>query len=119
MISIYPTQGISLRGSYTPRAIVGGKVIVGTPIRGQRLDFVDNECDCPPNWLEFDDDEGGKRGLKHTEGYMGDFVEKSKLVADLKIGKQWAINFLERMNRRRMVVTPALGEVDRADMIKE
>ena len=118
LMSIYPTHGITLVGSQLPKAIVNGKVVFGQRVGGKRARFVNNEVEVPVEWMEFTSESTGEpAGLKHTEGYHTDFIEKDQLVRGLKEKKPWAQDFLNRMNRRRMVVTPALGEIDKMDLL--
>lgn len=118
LISVYPTQGISLQGSELPKAVVGGKVVYGARVSGKHVSFVDNEVDVPEEWMEFTRESSGEPGgIRNTDGYRSEFVEKELLVKGIKDKEPWAMSFFSRMNTRRMIVTPALGEMDRMDLL--
>jgi hypothetical protein len=118
LVSIYPTHGITLQGSQLPKAIVNGKVVFGARVSGKRVAFRDNEAEVPDEWMEYTSESNGlPAGLRNTEGYKREFIEKDLLVRGLKEKKPWAINFFAQMNRRRMVVTPALGEMDKMEFM--
>jgi hypothetical protein len=118
LVSIYPTHGITLQGSQLPKAIVHGKVVFGSRISGKRVAFDNNEAEVPEEWMEYTSDTTGlPAGLRHTEGYRNEFIEKDALVRGLKDKAPWASSFWDRMNRRRMVVTPALGELDKMEFL--
>ena len=46
-----------------------------------------------------------------------EFVEKELLVKGVKEKQPWAMSFFSRMNTKRMIVTPALGEMDKMDLL--
>ena len=118
LISVYPTQGITLQGSELPKAIVNGKVVFGARVSGKRVAFVDNEADVPAEWMEYERESNGELGgIRHTEGYRREFVEKELLVKGVKEKQPWALDFFSRMNTKRMIVTPALGEMDKMDLL--
>jgi len=117
MISVYPSQGISLVGSDIPKAVVGGKVVFGRRTVGKRVDFVENYADVPTEYMEFVSETTGEpAGIRHTHGYGQDFVENDKFVADLKKKLPWAESFLRRMNRRRSISTPVLPALEKIDL---
>jgi acyl-coenzyme A synthetase/AMP-(fatty) acid ligase len=118
LISVCPTQGITLQGSELPKAIVNGKVVFGARVSGKRVAFVDNEADVPAEWMEYTSETTGlPAGIRHTEGYRNEFVEKELLVKGVKEKQPWAMSFFSRMNTKRMIVTPALGEMDKMDLL--
>lgn len=117
MISVYPKQGISLVGADLPKAIVNGKVIFGSRVKGKRVDFEDNEADVPVEYMEYISETTGEpAGIKHTHGYGRDFVEKDRFVSDLKKKAPWAESFFQRMNRRRMIKRPPLAVMEKLDL---
>jgi acyl-coenzyme A synthetase/AMP-(fatty) acid ligase len=117
MISVYPSQGISLVGADLPKAVVNGRVVFGKRVSGKRVDFVENYADVPVEYMEFTSETTGEpAGIKHTNGYGQDFVEKDKFVADLKKKLPWAESFFQRMNRRRSISTPALPPIEKIDL---
>jgi hypothetical protein len=117
MISVYPSQGISLVGADLPKAVVNGKVVFGKRVTGKRVDFVESFADVPAEYMEFVSETTGEPGgIRHTHGYGQDFVEKDKFVADLKKKLPWAESFLQRMNRRRSISTPVLPALEKIDL---
>jgi hypothetical protein len=118
LMSIYPTHGITLQGSQLPKAIVNGKVVFGSRVGGKRVAFKDNEAEVPEEWMEYTSESTGMpAGIRHTHGYRSEFIEKDKLVRGLKDKTPWALSFWDQMNRRRLVVTPALGELDKMEFL--
>ena len=118
LISVYPTQGITLVGGELPKAIVAGKVVYGARVSGKRVAFVDNEAEVPEEWMEFTRESSGEPGgIRNTEGYRREFIEKELLVKGVKEKKPWAMDFFNRMNTKRMIVTPSLGEIDKMDLL--
>ena len=136
LMSVYHKHKIDLRGASVPVVIsADNKVVRGTPIKAKYIQFEENEAKTAETWMEFVNDEGEDAGLRHTEGYGSDFVEKEKLAKALrdtsvkldnptraqlkkKEDASWSLGFLKRMNYRRMIVTPVLGELEKMDIIQ-
>lgn len=118
LMSVYPTQGITLVGGELPKAIVAGKVVYGARVSGKRVAFVDNEAEVPEEWMEFTRESSGEPGgIRNTDGYRREFIEKDLLIKGLREKAPWAQDFFSRMNNRRMIVTPTLGEIDKMDLL--
>jgi len=118
-MSIFPTHKIIVQGALLSKEVVAGRVIVKKTRGAKVLAFQDNEAEAPEDWTEFLDDSTGEvTGLKHALGYRNDFIEKDELLKGLRNKKaRWADSFLERMNKRRMIVNPSLGELDKMDLL--